>query len=285
MLKALYRASKNGTVALSPQAYEGRCAFNNMATITLGMRTDSIDHPLIAEGLKMAREFMNISAPMSNLYDFVPSFMQKLPWSIKRRGEKLHRDMIEVYGGMIQEIDKNMKAGIETTDCLTKTLLSVRDQEGLDDLDISMLVSAFMVGGVETTASVMQWFTALIPAYPEVQRNAQEELDRVVGRSRLPAVEDEANLPYCHAIIKEVERCFNPIWLGTPHAASQDFEYEGKLIPKGTVVVLNTWTMHHSPDRWENPTEFNVSYPTALHFQKFLLLQLLTGLLAGALHT
>jgi cytochrome P450 len=234
MLEALYRASKNGTVALSPQAYEGRCVWNNMATITLGMRTDSIDHPLIEEGLRMARGFMNISAPMSNLVDFVPSFMQKLlPWSIKRRGEKLHRDMITVYGGMIDKIDQDMKTGVETPDCLTKTLLSVHEQEGLDDLDISMLVSAFMVDDVETTASVMQWFTALIPAYPEVQRKAQEELDRVVGRGRLPAVEDEANLPYCHAIIKEVERCFNPIWLGTPHAASQNFEYEGKLIPKG----------------------------------------------------
>jgi hypothetical protein len=51
----------------------------------------------------------------------------------------------------------------------------------------------------------MQWFSALIPAYPDVQRKAQEELDLVVGRDRLPTVEDEKNLPYCHAIIKEVK--------------------------------------------------------------------------------
>ena len=34
--------------------------------------------------------------------------------------------------------------------------------------------------------------------YPEVQQRAQEELDRVVGRDRLPTVEDEKDLPYCH---------------------------------------------------------------------------------------
>lgn len=50
----------------------------------------------------------------------------------------------------------------------------------------------------------MQWFSAMIPAYPEIQKRAQDELDRVVGRDRLPTVEDEENLPYCHAIIKEV---------------------------------------------------------------------------------
>ena len=51
----------------------------------------------------------------------------------------------------------------------------------------------------------------MIPAYPEVQKKAQDELDRVVGRNRLPTVEDEKNLPYCHAIIKEVSLGFNHV--------------------------------------------------------------------------
>lgn len=106
----------------------------------------------------------------------------------------------------------------------------------------------------------MQWFSALIPAYPEIQKRAQEDLDRVVGRDRLPTVEDEAALPYIHAIVKEVERCHNPFWLGTPHVASENFTYNGKFIPKDTVVVLNTWTMHHDEKRHPNPMEFNVSF-------------------------
>lgn len=48
----------------------------------------------------------------------------------------------------------------------------------------------------------MQWFSALIPAYPQIQAKAHAELDRVVGRRRLPTVEDEENLPYIHSIIK-----------------------------------------------------------------------------------
>lgn len=48
----------------------------------------------------------------------------------------------------------------------------------------------------------MQWFSALIPAYPDIQAKAHAELDRVVGRNRLPTVEDEKNLPYIHAIVK-----------------------------------------------------------------------------------
>lgn len=55
----------------------------------------------------------------------------------------------------------------------------------------------------------------------------------------------------------QVERCHNPFWLGTPHVASQDFTYNNQFIPKDTVIVLNTWTMHHDPSRHLNPDDFN----------------------------
>ena len=159
------------------------------------------------------------------------------------------------FGGMIKDIERRMKAGEEVQDCLAKTMLQAREAEG----DMAILASAFMIGGVETTASIMQWFSALIPAYPDIQRRAQEELDRVIGRDRLPTIEDEKDLPFCHAIIKEVERMHNPFWLGTPHVASEDFVYKGQFIPKDTVCVLNTWSMHYNSDRHPEPEKFNVS--------------------------
>lgn len=48
----------------------------------------------------------------------------------------------------------------------------------------------------------MQWFLAIISAYPEFQAKAHEEIDRVVGQDRLPTHEDEQDMPYVHAIIK-----------------------------------------------------------------------------------
>lgn len=265
MLKALYADSRNGR-HINPQAYAGRCSLNNMLTITFGFRTDSIHHPMVAEALRLSRAFMNCTGPMSNLVDFLP-VLQWLPSPLKSKAKALHRDLVKIYGGLINQIDDRMKGGERVPRCLAKTMIEIKEEEKLDHLDMSILASAFMIGGVETTASIMQWFTALIPAYPHIQKRAQAELDRVVGRSRLPTLADEANLPYCHAIIKEVERCHNPFWLGTPHTASSDFIYEGKLIPKDTVVVLNTYSMHHSEDKWERPLEFNVSltFPIQRH--------------------
>lgn len=202
----------------------------------------------------------NLTGPMSNMIDFVP-LLQYLPSNLRSRGQRLHQDLVDTYGGMINDIDRRMKAGEKVEGSLAKSILQVREEEQLDDLDMAILTSAFMIGGVETTASIMQWFSALIPAHPDIQKRAQEELDRVVGRDRLPTIEDEKNLPYCHAIVKEIERCHNPFWLGTPHVASEDFTYKGKFIPKGTVLVLNTWTMHHDETRHSDPMTFNVSPP------------------------
>lgn len=107
----------------------------------------------------------------------------------------------------------------------------------------------------------MQWFFAIIPAYPEIQKKAQAELDHVVGRECLPNNDDEENLSYCRAIIKEVGRFRSPLWLSTPHSTSEDFVYGDQFIPKDTVVLLNTWTMQRDPVRHPNPYEFDVRIP------------------------
>ncbi|KAF8654896.1 hypothetical protein AX16_003325 [Volvariella volvacea WC 439] len=257
LIRDLYKFGKAGQVPINPQPHAGRCSLNNMLTVTFGTRTDDIKHPMVAEALRMSREFMNCTGPVSNLTDFVP-LLQKVPGNYMiNRAKRLHDDLVKTYGGMILDIEARMKRGEEVPDCLVKNMIETKEEEDMDHLDMSILCSAFMIGGVETTASIMQWFSALIPSYPHIQAKAHEELDRVVGRNRLPTAEDEKNLPFIHAIIKEVERCHNPFWLGTPHTNTQDFVYDGKFIPKNTVLVLNTYTMHHDPRRHENADAFD----------------------------
>lgn len=43
--------------------------------------------------------------------------------------------------------------------------------------------------------------------FPTAQKKLQEEVDRVVGSNRLPAVSDEENMPYVRCCIKEILRC------------------------------------------------------------------------------
>ena len=62
------------------------------------------------------------------------------------------------------------------------------------------------LGGSDTTvAAVTSYFLAVVK-FPEVQRHAQEELDRVVGRARFPDYSDKDRLPYLEAVMRECLR-------------------------------------------------------------------------------
>lgn len=51
--------------------------------------------------------------------------------------------------------------------------------------------------------------------FPDAQRQAQEEIDRVIGRSRLPTLADRGQLPYISALLNEVYRWRPVVTLGS----------------------------------------------------------------------
>ena len=95
--------------------------------------------------------------------------------------------------------------------------------------------------------------------YPEVQKKAQEEIDAVMGPNRLPDFQDRPSLPYINAIVKESMRWHLVLPLGglflifikvttilksskgVAHMSTNDDEYNGYYIPKGTIMIANSW--------------------------------------------
>lgn len=49
---------------------------------------------------------------------------------------------------------------------------------------------------------------------PDVQTKGQEEVDRVLGKGRLPTFNDRPSLPYIEAIYREVMRLHPPLPIG-----------------------------------------------------------------------
>jgi len=256
LIRTLYEESKQGLLPINPHNYAGRYALNNMLTISFGTRTDSTSDPLVERALTMAMEFMDLTGPWSNAIDFIEP-LQWIPTRMRSRGRKLHDDLIAVYGAMLLRVKARLDAGEAVPNCLAKTLIETQGEEKLDWEDLCMLAAVFTLGGVHSTSGIIQWFLALIPSQPEIQAKAHEELDRVIGRNRWPTAEDEEDLPYLRAIIKEVERVHAPFWMATPHYSSEDFVYNGMFIPKDTLLVLNCYTLHHNEERYPDSFTFN----------------------------
>lgn len=77
--------------------------------------------------------------------------------------------------------------------------------------------------------------------YPEIQKKAQQELDAVLGKDQLPDFADEASLPYCGAIIKELYRWRPVTPFAIPRETDTEDVYKGMRIPASTVILPNSW--------------------------------------------
>ncbi len=77
--------------------------------------------------------------------------------------------------------------------------------------------------------------------YPEIQKKAHAELNRIVGPDRLPDFGDRDGLVYVNAVMKEAFRWHVVLPLSLPHRTVEDDVYGGYFIPAGTTVIPNTW--------------------------------------------
>lgn len=97
---------------------------------------------------------------------------------------------------------------------------------------IKWTAASLYAGGADTTVSTIHSFWLAMSLYPDVQKRAQEEIDRVVGTSRLPTFADRENLPYVEAMLTEALRWHQVTPLALPHKTEEDDIYQGYWFPK-----------------------------------------------------
>lgn len=111
--------------------------------------------------------------------------------------------------------------------------------------------------GEETVKTALMWFPVYLLHYPHVARKVQEELDAIVGRSRMPSLDDQQHLPYTEATLCEILRRSTVVPLGTSHATSRDTTLGGYTIPSGTTVIPLLYSCHMNPQFWTDPEKFD----------------------------
>ncbi|KAL1881025.1 hypothetical protein Plec18167_003566 [Paecilomyces lecythidis] len=140
---------------------------------------------------------------------------------------------------------------------LMDLVLDQNDKLGLDRHETYFLGGTLMEGGSDTSSSIILGFIHAMTKWGNVLKKAQAEIDSVVGEDRTPVWSDYQNLPYIAATVKEAMRWRPAVPLAFPHAAAEDDWIDGKFIPKGSTVILNSWGLHHDKKRFPNPDVFD----------------------------
>ncbi len=146
---------------------------------------------------------------------------------------------------------------------LLAMLLAVRDEgdEGGDGGTLSIeevrdQCMTIFLAGHETTAAALTWWGHTMASHPACAQRARQEVDTVLG-GRAPSYADLPALPYLAQTLKETMRLYPPAPALINRRAIQPVQIGPWQLPKGAMVRITPWVMHHDPRWFADPQRFD----------------------------
>ncbi|EDR09903.1 uncharacterized protein LACBIDRAFT_189790 [Laccaria bicolor S238N-H82] len=213
---------------------------------------------------KEAMEGIAEAGPGAFLVDLLPVLKYVPRWfpgaEFKRKAARWRACLCEMLERPYPRVKWELESGNARPSILQSMISNLPDESdpkrGEAEKMAKAVTAAAYGGGSDTIIAVVQAFFLAMAMHPDIQRKAQAEIDAVVGQDRLPNFSDQAKLPYVNAVVQETLR-WHPIFpKGVPHMSTEDDEYDGYFIPKGTIVMGNVWTILHDPNAFPDPLKY-----------------------------
>ncbi|CAA7028076.1 unnamed protein product [Microthlaspi erraticum] len=178
------------------------------------------------------------------------SLFKKEIMSVSRRGDELMERILTEY-----EEKPEDHQGSDMADVLLAAYRDKTAEYQINRNQMKSLVMDLLVGGTDTSAQAIQWTMAEMINNPKILERLREEIDSVVGKSRLIQEADLINLPYLQAVVKEGLRLHTPIPILT-RLFRRGCKVRGFNIPKNILLVVNSYAVMRDPNVWEDPEEY-----------------------------
>ncbi|KAI9257781.1 cytochrome P450 [Helicostylum pulchrum] len=210
----------------------------------------SIDEPLFFIFPKLDREYVWLFPTRVKAHKEMDKLLSMIDNVIENKRELLLRG--ETSNDALEENEK---------DLLTLMLESENRGEGvMSNLELKGNICAFFLAGHDTTSSTLSFAIHYLAQNQEIQQRAREEAIAILGDEPVdvfPTVEETKQMDYINQIMKETMRINGPIPTVVPRVATEDTELSGTFVPKGTLINVSIFNIHHSEKYWKNSQEFN----------------------------
>ncbi|CAK1545866.1 unnamed protein product [Leptosia nina] len=179
--------------------------------------------------------FNDLTSGTKALYDFYGDLIRN---AMDTFDETHERHFIDMY---IKKMKEEMKEKQRTT-------YSVEQ--------LQMICTDYTFPAASATEMVLTMIIERMLIQPEIQEKVHEEIDRVVGRDRLPTLDDRDKMPYTEACLRECMRFDTLVPLGVPHRALSDTKLGGYTIAENTSVSVNLMNLNLDVKVWGDPQNF-----------------------------
>lgn len=147
------------------------------------------------------------------------------------------------------------KQGMNLMDVLLEAKGDGKSEYKITRDHIKSLFVELLSGGTDTSKQTIQWTMAEIINNPSTMERTREEIDSVVGKSRLIHETDLPNLPYLQAVVKEGLRLYPPIPV-FGRRLQEGCVMGGFYVSDKTTLVVNGYAVMRDSDYWEYPVDF-----------------------------
>ncbi len=184
----------------------------------------------------------------------IPPPLDKLLIVKNRRFGRARVRLRRIIGRVITD---RRASGVDRGDLLS-TLLTARDpadRQGLSDTEIVDQVITFFLAGSETTATALAWAVHLLADHPEIERQLHAEVDAVLAGA-VARFEDLPKLKLTSGVVTETLRMYPPAWT-LARTTTIDTHLGGHPLPAGSLLFYSPYLLHHRPDLYPDPDNFN----------------------------
>ncbi|KAK4283431.1 hypothetical protein QN277_000381 [Acacia crassicarpa] len=258
MVKSLERAATMGEAVDLSDKVQGLLE-DMVCKMIFGRTTDDqVDvKGLITEAFKLGGAF--------NLADFVPCLapfdLQGLTRRIKETSKALDQVLEKIIKEHEQAYNKDGKQE-DFIDMLLSLLKAHQDTVGEQDYrigrdNIKAVALEIVFAAYDTVSLTIEWTFSELLKNPNVMKNLQDEIQKVVGMDRMVAETDLVNLNYLNMVTKESLRLYPPGPF-IPRECIEDVVVDGYYIQKKSRILINAWAIGRDPKIWsDNAQVFN----------------------------
>jgi cytochrome P450 family 2 subfamily U polypeptide 1 len=240
----------------------GMSLCNNICILEFGKRYEYHDENFLQ--LKHAVDaLVQRAAPPTSLYGLIRFLKLKIPFLKARDSTSKSILKLEDFCKQIAEEHRKAYQPGSKDDYIDAYITekaerekSKNNAEMFDDDSLHQNLNLLFLAGTETSTTTLRWGLLFMMMHPDIQRKVQQEIDDVVGRQRLPSVNDRLQMPYTEATLLEISRrgCIVP--MNVAHSNMEDIHFGGYHLPKDSIILTNLWAVHHDEKLFPDPFSF-----------------------------
>lgn len=234
--------------------------------VNLSLAANRISLFAVAEALfgaavhDVADQFLDVVTQMQGAISRQIQSPILLPLWIPTRDNRAIRSALKFFHHLLSKlIDERRQSPGKFSDMLTVLLSATDAQDGkqLSNREAMDEALTMLLAGSDTTAASLSWSAYLLAKNPEMQRLLQEEISKYAdGTQHLGEEPQSPQLP--QQVFQESMRLYPP-GVAIARQAIEPVEIGGVQIPRGALVFVSVYSIHHDYRWFPEPEKFQPS--------------------------